>query len=242
MQPEVGGFARAIVYDRSGLGRSAPDVADRTLRHMADDLNEVLDHFGPGPFILVGHSAGGPIVRLAAAGRLDRIGGLVLVDPADEAADVLFGRMFRRMERGAIAVNLTLARLGLLEVLFRNHMRDVPADVRRDMAREAFEPSVIRTHRQQARTFIDELATWRDGSPDLGSVPVTVISGARAGDGMNAAIRAEAISAHAYRAAQSPHGRHVVAENSSHYVPVTEPDLIVREIARMIPSVADVGS
>ncbi|MGK8524312.1 alpha/beta fold hydrolase [Nocardia asteroides] len=31
------------------------------------DLNEALDHFQPKPFFLVGHSAGGPIVRLAAA-------------------------------------------------------------------------------------------------------------------------------------------------------------------------------
>lgn len=80
---------------------------------------------------------------------------------------------------------------------------------------------------------------WRDGSPDNGSIPVTVISGARTGDGMNAATCAEAIAAHAHRAAQSPYGRHVVAEHSSHYVPATEPDLIVREIARMIPLVAD---
>ncbi|WP_433664249.1 alpha/beta fold hydrolase [Nocardia sp. CA-128927] len=236
VQPEVGRFARAIVYDRSGLGRSAPDLADRTLSHMADDLNEVLDHFGPGPFILVGHSAGGPIVRLAAARRLDRIAGLVLVDPTDEAADVLFSRGFRRMEQVAIAVGAVLARLGLLKFLFRGQLRDVPADVRRDMEREAFNPSVIRTQRQQARTFLDELATWRDTPPELGSVLVTLISGALPGDGMNASMRAAAIASHAHRAAQSPHGRHVMAEHSSHYVPATDPELIAREIAGMIPS------
>ncbi|WP_414940225.1 alpha/beta fold hydrolase [Amycolatopsis sp. cmx-11-51] len=39
---------------------------------MADDLDDVLDHFGPGLYVLAGHSAGGPIVRLAAARRPDR--------------------------------------------------------------------------------------------------------------------------------------------------------------------------
>ncbi|MFE5804846.1 alpha/beta fold hydrolase [Streptomyces sp. NPDC056491] len=29
------------------------------MRRMADDLEDLLDHFGPGPFVLVGHSAGG---------------------------------------------------------------------------------------------------------------------------------------------------------------------------------------
>ncbi|MFE9581356.1 alpha/beta fold hydrolase [Nocardia sp. NPDC006044] len=234
VQPEVGRFARAVAYDRSGLGRSAPDSTDRTLSRMADDLNEVLDHFGPGPFVLVGHSAGGPIVRLAAARRLDRIAGLVLVDPTDEAAEVLFGRGFRRLERGAIAVGGVLARLGLLKVLFRGQMRAVPDDVRSDMEREAFGPSVIRTQRQQARTFLDELATWRVAPPDHEPVPLTVISGARAGEGMNAAMRAASIAAHAHRAAQSPLGRHVMAENSCHNVPATDPDLIVREIAGMM--------
>ncbi|MEU5844863.1 alpha/beta fold hydrolase [Saccharopolyspora shandongensis] len=40
VQPEVARHARAIVYDRSGLGRSAPDRSNRTLRRMADDLTE----------------------------------------------------------------------------------------------------------------------------------------------------------------------------------------------------------
>ncbi|WP_235925942.1 alpha/beta fold hydrolase [Actinokineospora pegani] len=31
---------------------------------MAEDLGHVLDHFGPGPFVLVGHSAGGCLVRI----------------------------------------------------------------------------------------------------------------------------------------------------------------------------------
>ena len=58
VQPRVAGFARAIVYDRSGVGRSAPDPSGRTLARMAEDLTDLLDHFGPGPYLLVGHSAG----------------------------------------------------------------------------------------------------------------------------------------------------------------------------------------
>lgn len=233
VQPRVARFARAIVYDRSGLGRSAPDPVGRTLDRMAGDLNEVLDHFGPGPYILAGHSAGGPIVRLAAARRPGRIAGLVLVDPTDEAADVLFGRGFRRAERLVLAAVTVLARLRLLEWLFRGQLRGVPDDVRDDLQREGYTPGVVRTQRRQARTFLDELATWRTDPPDIGRIPLTVISGARPGDGMNAALRAEAIASHVHRAAQSPGGRHVLAENSSHYVPATDPDLIAGEIERM---------
>ncbi|MEV9259193.1 alpha/beta hydrolase, partial [Klebsiella pneumoniae] len=80
------------MYDRAGLGRSVPDSAGRTLDRMADDLNDLLDGLEPSSgFVQVGHSAGGPMVRLAASRRPDRVAGLVLVDPTDEAADLLFG-------------------------------------------------------------------------------------------------------------------------------------------------------
>ncbi|MFY1632841.1 alpha/beta fold hydrolase [Solwaraspora sp. WMMB335] len=238
VQPRVAGFARAVAYDRCGLGRSAPDPVGRTLDRIADDLNDLLDHYGPGPFILAGHSAGGPIVRLAAARRPDRIRGLVLVDPTDESADVLFSRRFRHAERLAIMAGTVLARTGTLKRLYGFLLDACPADVRADLEREGFTPTVIRTQAAQARTFLDEIAAWRTAPPDIGDIPVTVISGARPGDGMPPAIRAAAIAAHKQRAARSAGGRHVVAEHSSHYVPITEPDLITEEIRRLVTSVA----
>ncbi|MFI6540421.1 alpha/beta fold hydrolase [Nonomuraea sp. NPDC050547] len=234
VQPAVGAFARAIVYDRAGLGRSPADPVSRTLRRMAGDLGDLLDHFGAGPYVLVGHSAGGPIVRLAAAARPERVAGLVLVDPADEAADVLFSPAFRRVERVVVRVNLLLAHLGLLGFAYRSTMLTLPRDARRDMRREAFTAAAVRTHRAQVRTFLDELATWRIGPPHLGDLPVTVVSGGRAGNGMPASTRAAANAAHAHRASRSPAGRHVIAPRSGHYVPLTDPEVVVTEVARLL--------
>lgn len=233
VQPLVGVFARAVVYDRSGLGRSPVDPGPRTLPRMAADLGDLLTHFGPGPYVLAGHSAGGPIVRAAAAADPGRITGLVLVDPTDEAADVLFGPAFRRVERVSIRVNLLLARLGLLGRLFRGMRAAVPADARRDLEREAFTGTAIRTQAAQARTYLDDLYAFRADPPGLGDLPVTVISGGRPGDGMTATLRAAANASHAHRAAQAPNGRHVIAERSGHYGPITEPEVIAEEIRRM---------
>lgn len=236
VQTKVASFARAVVYDRAGLGRSGPDPTGRTLDRMADDLNDLLDGLGAGPFILVGHSAGGPIVRLAASRRPDRIAGLVLVDPTDEAADVLFGPIFRIGEKVVISVESVLARLGLFERFFQNIGEVMPTDVREDLHREAFLPAVVTTQRQQARTFLTELRTWKAHPPRLPDVPVTVVSGglAHGGDGMPRGIRAAANASGARRAAQSPQGRHVIARKSGHYIPLTEPELIAEEIRRII--------
>lgn len=251
VQPPVGRFALAIVYDRAGLGRSPADPDGRTLARMGADLVDLLDHYTsndddhqggrPHRFVLVGHSAGGPIVRLAASLRPELIAGLVLVDPTDEAAEVLFSRAFRRGEKVVLRVNLALARLGLLKLAYRRLLRAAPApDVRADLEREAFTAGLVRTQTLQARTYLDELAAWRPppdghGPPELGHIPVTVISGARTGDGMTRSIRTAANAAHAHRAARSPHGRHVLAERSAHYVPLTDADLIVEEIRRLVP-------
>lgn len=233
VQPAVGEFARAVVYDRSGMGRSEPDPVSRTLRRMADDLGALLDTLGAGPFVLVGHSAGGPIVRLAAADRPDRIAGLVLVDPADEASDVLFSRAFRFAEQATLRVNLALAHTKLLRHLYRPMLRALPGDARRDMARDGFTVDLVHTHAKQIKTFLDELRAFRDHPPTLGDIPVTVISGGRTGAGMNARTRADATASHAQRAARSPMGRHVVATNSGHIVPITDPHLIVAETQRL---------
>ena len=80
-----------VVYDRSGLGQSPPDPP-ATSPALVDDLVDVLGHLGDGPFVLVGHSWGGPIIRVRASRVPERIAGLVLVDQTDEGCELFFSK------------------------------------------------------------------------------------------------------------------------------------------------------
>jgi pimeloyl-ACP methyl ester carboxylesterase len=62
---DVTTFARAVAYDRPGNGESAPDGQAPTPAHIAETLHALLQVLRvPPPYVLVGHSWGGPLIRM----------------------------------------------------------------------------------------------------------------------------------------------------------------------------------
>ena len=73
-----------IAYDRPGIGESSPDPKVMTLKHSSNRLVWLLDQLGQEPpYILVGHSMGGVLVRGFAVYYPEKLAGLVIIDPAD---------------------------------------------------------------------------------------------------------------------------------------------------------------
>ena len=76
---------RVCAYDRAGYGYSDPGPLPRDGASIARDLDLALQATSmEGPFIVVGHSAGGLYGRIFAARRPGQISGLVLLDPTVE--------------------------------------------------------------------------------------------------------------------------------------------------------------
>ena len=97
--PGIAAFTRVCAYDRPGTlldaghrSRSDPVPMPRTARDLVADLHALLRaaHV-PGPYVLVGHSLGGMLVRLYASTYPRQVAGLVLVDAFSEAVKALLG-------------------------------------------------------------------------------------------------------------------------------------------------------
>ena len=81
VQPQIGRTTRTCAYDRAGLGNSLARPGVHDAGDEITDLQRLLDaaHVRP-PYVLVGHSYGGLLVRLFAKAHADETAGVVLVD------------------------------------------------------------------------------------------------------------------------------------------------------------------
>ena len=100
VQPKIAASTRVCSYDRAGEAWSDLGPQPRTMRQEAFDLHRALAKAGvPGPYIVVGHSMGGLIVREFAAMFPDDVAGMVLVDSAgDDALMFINGKLQKPRE------------------------------------------------------------------------------------------------------------------------------------------------
>ena len=81
IEPTLAERARVCSYARFGTGTSDPPSTTQTFETQATDLRELLEEAGePGPYVIVGHSFGGPESVTFASHYPDDVAGLVLVD------------------------------------------------------------------------------------------------------------------------------------------------------------------
>lgn len=85
VQPAIAESMRVCSYDRAGAGWSDPGPEPRTIRQEAGELHLLLAAAGErSPYVLVGHSLGGLVIRMYQLQNPSEVVGMVLVDPTHE--------------------------------------------------------------------------------------------------------------------------------------------------------------
>jgi pimeloyl-ACP methyl ester carboxylesterase len=216
--PEVAKFTRVCAYDRPGTigaladepSRSDPVPEPVTAAASAADLHALLTAADvPGPYVLVGHSMGGIIARLVAGEHGDEVAGLVLEDALSE--NVYNG--------------LTDDQRAVLE-----KMNDGPENY--DMLK-TFEQ--IRAA-QPVRPM--PVVVLTAGMPQL--TPEVIASGQLPPEVTQAfadALWASQMTAQDNLAGLLPGGRHIKVGNSTHYIHIDQPQMVIDAIRDVVDAV-----
>lgn len=158
VQQRVQEVARVCSYDRAGSAWSGPGPQPLTFRQEAYELNEALKlSHERGPYILVGHSLGGFVVRTFAEAYPKDTAGMILVDATSPDATLgYFGKLVRVRD---------LARRPIPEI---HSMKSGPPQPISDEERDKdlkYKSPVIRVPYDRLPPNIQELQRWAQMLP-----------------------------------------------------------------------------
>lgn len=226
IQSDIATLTRTVAYDRAGTGASEAATAPRTVKQLATELHALLATLGaPPPYVLVGHSWGGPIIHMFAGMFPTEVSGLVYIDPTD----------FMQTEADMQAV---FAKAGVKD----GHA--AMEDLTKPMLAGA-PPGLVAEMQEIERAARDGYASLREAAepPD---VPLSVLLAAKPdpfppsfpGDAMRytEATFDQRVDHFASLVRRSVNAHLVLTTKSGHFVHVTEPELVTSEIRGVLAS------
>ena len=262
VQPRVTQFARVCSYDRAGDGWSDLGPYPRTFRQIVYELHTLLQKADiQPPYVLVGHSYGGWLVRLYAYTYPADVAGMVLVDAgADDPLRLTANGTVKRSS--ALVTGQPVPPVKTSTPLRES---DVPPGALSQMKAAAERAAAdanpgsrrkLPPDAQRMRTWtlarwqhvaaasnpveLEELADLRaqQGRVEhpMGDRPLVVLArGLPEEDGPDAnTLEADHRTEQAVMARLSTTGRLVIAAKSAHHIQLDEPELVSQSIAEVI--------
>jgi pimeloyl-ACP methyl ester carboxylesterase len=246
LQRQLAESTRVVSYDRAGYGGSSPGPVPRTAMRLAEELHQLLSAVHvPAPYLLVGHSWGGVIVRTFADLYPAHTAGLVLIDASHESIGLRTTGLTRAMTRlNARSLQRSIAS-GRLERRLRNGetasgrwIATYPDSDRARLIEDACQATAVRAAVEELHVLNESLDRVAEqvGPPD---VPFTAITGGRPASRLEARSRARINAAYADMAAGARDGRHLVSPQSGHLVVQEDTPLVCAEVLRLQRLLAD---
>ena len=257
VQPAIASLTRVCAYDRAGFGWSDAGPMPRTAGRVADELYTLLERGGVDPpFVLVGHSFGGLVMRIFAARYRSKTTGLVLVDPAHPEdwvspapkEQIKIDRGVRLCRSGAKAARFGAAKVvsGLASLGFFGVARGLAKVVSRGGLSREDEGILAPVWKlpPEARRPLRRFWTQEKFFAALGNQIATISTSAAEtldesarGFGDLPLVTISSTDPGDYRlrqqdalAALSTRGTHIIASKSGHWIPLDQPQVVIDAI------------
>jgi pimeloyl-ACP methyl ester carboxylesterase len=260
LQPLLARHTTVCSYDRPGLAWSDSSGTPTTPAALARQLRDLLARAGlQGPFVLVGHSFGGLIVRAFAVQFPGETAGLILLDALHHGEWLEPSARQQRMLRGGVLfsrIGVVLASFGIVRLclaLLTRGARKAPRAVLKSFGKGAtalverilgevtkLPPEVlpaIRAHWSRPKSFATMaryLAALPRSSAEFSEVrplpPVPLIV-------LSAECRDDQLAAQKELASLCTGGEHRVIPGCGHWLHLDKPDAVVQAVKQIVKQV-----
>lgn len=258
VQDPVASLTRACSYDRAGIMWSDRASGKRDGAAVASDLHKTLQAAGEqGPYVLVGHSLGGPYVMAFTQEFSSEVAGIVFVDASHPDQQLRIKQAIgKSMEEPMTGPKVLAAAAwtGLPRLVTRS-LGNAKAPARANAAMVAYLPSSL-------RPMLDEFAaideTFREAGAlrSLGDRPLVVLTAAApiaAADLATVGLTPEQgqqmqavwFELHRDETSWSTRGREIRLDDAHHYIQFERPDAVidaVREVVTDLRAVSPHGN
>jgi pimeloyl-ACP methyl ester carboxylesterase len=244
LQKEISKFATTVTYDRAGILWSERGINSKTGEKISEELHSLLEKAQvTKPYILVGHSFGGMLLRFYITKYPQEVKGVVLIDsqiPNDE--DYLSPELYSMVNQGLPGGFLKFANsVGVARLLFKNMFPNreeykyqnsiMPALIHKSaygVLEEQDQMLFIKREANQIKSF--------------GSIPLYIIS-ATDRNRFDNFIKDERLKNEMIDAWDkmqkdllklSTDNKQILVPNSSHYINQDQPEIIIEAVKNMI--------
>jgi len=250
----IASTTRVCAYSRAGIMWSDPSDAPFDLTTMARDLHEALAAAGErAPYVMVGHSIGGPYVMGFTHAYPSEVKGLVFVDASHPDQFARFHDVTGKWlapPPGEVKLGASLAWTGLVRLL---PVGATPPSSPDETARiaPAFLPLSVGGLANETEAVPATLAAAR-GMRQLGERPLVVLTAGREQPAaalrsmgltreQGVQLREAARALHEDQRSWSRHGRRELVPDATHYIQFDRPDVVIRATREVVRAVRENG-
>lgn len=248
VQPEVAKTTRVCSYDRAGYGWSDPSPHPRTASWRVEELHTLLVNADvQGPYVLVGHSLGGMLVRVYAHNYPDEVVGMVLVDSMHE-------EQYERLPGAKNSISDIVRQFRMLGVLSSTGIMALAPQA---IPNQGLPDDVLPQYKAIWATTgffsaaVAEMSAMEESTAEVRALRITnfriqtftVLSAGiyypipSLSDTENQQFQAEWQTLQTELVALSSDSKQVIAEQSGHAVQFDQPDLVIDAVREMVDAI-----